>query len=155
MDENQKDANVGDPVSAKDADNDVLLYTLEDPDTDAAPTLAQLEEMFSIDSRTGQIKTKKEIDAVAGTSPNDAGTGETHKVQVKATDPSGASGTTVVTITINDVNDAPEFDKDDPSTADTNEAAKDDSVGCRKCRSYRLHGYPPADRSDRWRTSRR
>ena len=109
VNENAKGANVGEPVAAKDADNDVLLYVLEDPVPDTDPTLASLKEMFSIDSRTGQIKTVKAIDSNEGAANDSADDEDTHTVRVKATDPSGASGMVDVVITIKDVNDTPKF----------------------------------------------
>ena len=48
VDEGVKGVNVGKPISATDADNDVLLYTLDKPS----------QTNFSIDSRSGQLKTK-------------------------------------------------------------------------------------------------
>ena len=96
VDENKKGVVVGKPVSAKDADNDILLYKFTAEDDD-----------FSIDERSGQIKTKKALDAnTAGRDSDD----RTDTVTVRATDPSGAFTDQLVTITITDVNDAPTFD---------------------------------------------
>ena len=118
VDENAKGANVGEPVAASDGDDDILLYTMGDPDTtDTTPTLAELEAMFSIDSRTGQIKTVKALDSNPDGADTDIGEKE-WSVKVTATDPSGATGSTTAVITINNINDAPEFAKYAP-TADT------------------------------------
>ena len=48
MDEGVKGATVGKPIMAEDDDGDVLLYTLGGTD----------KASFTIDSRTGQLKTK-------------------------------------------------------------------------------------------------
>ena len=117
VDENAKGANVGKPVSATDGDDDVLLYTLTDPSTEAPDILA----LFSIDERTGQITTKKEIDSNDGAADTDADE-DTYTATVTATDPSGATGTTSVTITINNINDAPVFAKQ--ATGQNNNAPK-------------------------------
>ena len=110
VNENAKGANVGKPVSATDGDDDVLLYTLGDGDTDTAPTAAEIAEWFSIDSRTGQITTKIKLDSHIESANADTDANERKmKVLVTATDPSGAPGTAVVEITINNINDAPVF----------------------------------------------
>ena len=115
--ERVKGANVGKPITASDANNDVLLYTI---DTGSKAS-------FTIDSRSGQLKTK--VDTLV--SDNDGLTGddddgsigdtnageETMPVTVTATDPSGASTDQVVTVTIVDVNDAPKFAKYAPTAA--------------------------------------
>ena len=81
---------IGSAVSAGDTDGDLRLYTLGGPDAD----------MFSIDRKTGQIKTKAKLDYEA--LPEDA---KYHMVTVTATDPSGATDTIMVTINVTDVND--------------------------------------------------
>ena len=110
VDENAKGAAVGKPISAKD-DDAVLVYDLEDPDTDDAvdPT-----ESFDIDRRTGQITTKVALDANAAedTDDNEA----THTVTVTVEDPSTAGASVTVVITVNNVNDAPAFETTDPKT---------------------------------------
>ena len=115
VDENLKGASVGKPISATDADGDILVYTLIDPnDGDDIDIL----DLFEIDARTGQIKTKVAIDSKAGDSPNDADNDEDkYIVGVKAEDPSEASTTQSgasyaeggIEITINNTNDAPKF----------------------------------------------
>ncbi len=94
--------NIGKPVSASDADSDVLIYTLGGDDV----------AMFSINSATGQIKTKTALDS---DDDNNDETDETHSVMVTATDPSGAPRSQPVTITVNDINEAPDFDDDAPA----------------------------------------
>ena len=115
VDEGVKGANVGKPIAASDTDNDILLYTID--------KASQAD--FTIDSRSGQLKTKvdslnSDDDGYSGIDDDgDNTTGVSRDdddemmetVMVKATDPSGASATQSVTITINDVNDAPKFAK--------------------------------------------
>ena len=87
---------VGAPVTATDADNDVLNYTIAENDN------------FSIDQATGQIKTKATLDFET---PTDTGTDNTYDVTVTATDSAGEASdpTVTVTITVTDVNEAPTF----------------------------------------------
>ncbi len=101
VDENKKDANVGRPVAASDSDGDVLLYKLETPSSD-----------FTIDPRTGQIKTKGSLDANPGAA--DMAVHRPETVVVIATDPSTAFTKQTVVITIYDVNDKPEFSSPAP-----------------------------------------
>ena len=92
---------IGKPVSATDADRDVLQYKLGGDDDD----------MFDINTATGQLKVKDDLDSAdnraTGTTPT------THTVTVTATDPSGAESDPVatVTITVNDVNESPVFER--------------------------------------------
>ena len=76
--------NVGDPVTAMDADDDTLNYTLGG--TDAAS--------FDIDPATGQLMTKVALDFETKAS---------YSVTVTATDGDDASGTVTVTISVTDV----------------------------------------------------
>ena len=110
VDENANGANVGKAVNAKDDDDDILLYTMVDGTTGDNNNNIDELTLFSIDERSGQIKTKKAIDSNAGDSPNDAdGSEDTYTVVVTATDPSGATGEATVVITITNINDAPKF----------------------------------------------
>ena len=85
--------NVGAEVEANDANGDILTYTLGDTDADAA---------FDIDSATGQIKTKGDLDAETG--------GGSFTVMVTATDPAGETASITVNITVvDDVNEPPEI----------------------------------------------
>ena len=94
--------NIGTPVSATDADNDTLTYSLGG--TDAAS--------FSIVSTTGQLQTKAALDGKTKTS---------YSVTVSVSDGKGGSNNITVTITVTDVNgtpinSAPVFSNSDPLT---------------------------------------
>ena len=78
--------NIGDPVTAMDADDDTLIYALGG--TDAAS--------FYIDPETGQLKTLAALDYE---------TKATYEVMVTATDPGGLSDSIDVTITVTDVDE--------------------------------------------------
>ena len=79
--------NIGAPVAANDA-GDVLTYSLDDA---GAMT-------FAIVRSSGQLQTKAALDFE---------TGPLYGVTVTATDPFGATAMSMVTITVNDVNEAP------------------------------------------------
>ena len=80
---------IGDPVAATDADNDVLTYSLGG--TDAAS--------FTIDSTTGQLQTKAELDYETKTS---------YTVTVSVSDVDGGSDSITVTINVTDVDEESE-----------------------------------------------
>ncbi len=86
------DTNIGTPITATDADNDRLTYTLSG--TDAAA--------FSIDSTTGQLRTKAALDYE---------TKAAYAVTVAVSDGYGGSDSIPVTINVTDVieNRAPVF----------------------------------------------
>ena len=89
--ENSAAANVGDPVTATDADaGDTLTYTLEG--SDAA--------FFAIDSSSGQIRTKAGV-------TYDHEANSSYSVTVKADDSNGGTDTIAVTINVLDVNEPP------------------------------------------------
>ena len=88
---------IGDAFTATDDDSATLTYTLEGADADS----------FQIISTTGQIKTKPGVTYDHETKPS-------YSVRVKADDSNGGSDTIDVTITVSDVNEAPEF----PTTED-------------------------------------
>ena len=115
--------NIGSPVSASDADNDVLVYELVDtPDLKDGENTAR----FSITRSSGQIKVGKKLGADTGQPEDeqttlteaadgaDAATNDPtdneYVVRVKATDPSGATATVNVVIEVNDVNEPPAFE---------------------------------------------
>ena len=81
--------NVGAVVTATDADNDTLTYSLEG--TDAAS--------FEIDSGTGQIKT------VTGVTYDHEAPQNTYAVTVKADDDNGGTDTIAVTINVTDADE--------------------------------------------------
>ena len=97
---------IGAPVAATDDDNDTLTYTLSG--TDAAS--------FDIGMSTGQLMTKAALDYETKT---------TYMVTVTATDPDGASGSTMVTIMVTDANEAPSF----PSATATRSVAENTAAG--------------------------
>ena len=74
---------IGAPVEATDADDDTLTYTLGGPDA----------ESFDIDASTGTANDKAALDA---------STKSSYTVEVTATDPSDASATITVIITVSD-----------------------------------------------------
>ena len=84
--------NVGDPVEATDADDDELTYTLS-----GGADMAS----FDIDPGTGQITVG------AGTELNFEGDQTTYMVEVTAADAFGESGTVMVTIMVEDVDEPP------------------------------------------------
>ena len=98
--------NVGKPLTAGDA-GDILTYTMADPDPG---TPDHDEESFTIDRATGQIM-------VGPRTMLDTETKSSYEVDVRATDPLGNpdaadavadnSDTVTVTITIDNVNEAP------------------------------------------------
>ena len=83
-------ANVGEPVEADDPNGDNLTYTLSGNDAGS----------FDINVSNGQISAKMKLDKEAKSS---------HMVKVTATDPDGASASIDVTITVNNVDEAPEI----------------------------------------------
>ena len=114
--ENTK-GNLGDPLTATDADNDILRYSI---------TGGSDKDCFSIDKTSGQLSLNAERDfetptaeckkdGGARTSPNNAN--DDYTVVVTATDPSNATGDATVTLTIKDVNEAAEFEKPDSNDA--------------------------------------
>ena len=108
VDENSaKGSSIGKPVSASDADNDVLVYTLGGDDA----------ARFDITNSTGQLKVKQalnfEADASTEQTPTNNCTAQNAcVVTVTATDPSGADASQDVTITIENANEGPKFDRD-------------------------------------------
>ena len=77
-------ADIGAPVEATDADDDVLTYTLGGADAAS----------FDIDASNGQLSTKSDVDAE---------TSSEYTVEVTATDPSDATDVITVTIIVIDV----------------------------------------------------
>ena len=135
---------VGKLVSATDADGDDLLYTLEDggtdtdndgivdshEDDDSDNTTPEATDgdstKFTIDGRTGQLKAKVKLsyEAAAGAANNCVVKNDC-KLTVKATDPSGAPKSVQVSVSVKDVNEAPEFPSGAPTTLTVSELATD------------------------------
>ena len=109
--------NVGNPIAATDDDGDDLLYTLTSGDPTAAIGTKKDADRFTIDERTGQIKTKDPLDfEVVVDDPNaDVTNNDTYEVMVTATDPSLAAKTVLVSIRVQDLNEAPDFGDDAPT----------------------------------------
>ena len=121
---------IGAPVSATDADNDVLFYELLDtPDLEDEDGHAR----FTIDSASGQIRVAEEFGADAGEREDedstdlsgepalpegedagDAGNSE-YVLRVRVSDPSTSSVTVNVIVRVADVNEPPAFDEDAPT----------------------------------------
>ena len=121
---------IGDPVSAADADEDILFYELLDtPDLEDGDGDAR----FTIDSLTGQIRAGKKLGAdpdevededsrdltaalglTVDEDPGEAGNSE-YVLRVRASDPSTASATVNVIVRITEVNEPPAFDDDAPT----------------------------------------
>ena len=99
---------VGDPVTANDANNDRLTYSLE-----AESDNAEHADLFQIDRMTGQVTVGlgQKVNP-ASDSADDVpalGKGVSFTVTIKATDPSSESVTVVMTITVDEVDEAPVF----------------------------------------------
>ena len=124
------DMPIGEPVSASDADEDILFYELldtpdlEDDDGDAR---------FTIDSLSGQIRVGKDPGADPGEIEDEDSTALTgapalpgnevadnagnseYVLRVRVSDPSTASATVNVIVRVTEVNEAPAFDDDAPT----------------------------------------
>ena len=113
---------IGDPIVADDDDGDVLTYTLEAADS---PNTADVDS-FAIDWATGQLKTKGKLDFEAdsrsdhrrrsskGLHRRSQGHGPgRHAWSDRDAVDSDNSDVITVTITVTDVNEAPEFDTGD------------------------------------------
>ena len=93
---------VGDPVTATDADvGDILVYSLSGADVDT----------FTVDSESGQIR-------VADGAALDHEAQPSHMVTLTATDVSFGADSITVTITIDDVDEAPEAVEDEATTGE-------------------------------------
>ena len=119
-------------VSATDADEDILFYELLD-----TPDLRDRRgrTRFTIDSATGQIRVGKALGADAGEREDEDSTGlygspalpddedadvadnSEYVLRVRVSDPSTASDTVNVIVTVADVNEAPRFVDEDPPMA--------------------------------------
>ena len=133
---------IGEPVSATDADEDILFYELLDtPDLKDGDDLEEDEgdPRFTIDSLTGQIRVGKVLGAdpdeiededskdltvdlglTADEDPGEVGNSE-YVLRVRASDPSTASVTVNVIVTITEVNEPPAFDDAAPTLLSVDE----------------------------------
>ena len=136
---------IGKAVSALDADGDILFYELLDtPDLEDSDGLAR----FTIDSSSGQIRVGKVLGADAGGQEDDPGEREDedskslpgspalpkgeeasqannseYVLRVRASDPSTASATVNVIVTVTNVNEPPAFREDVPTVLRVSENA--------------------------------
>ena len=130
--------NVGRPVSATDADDDILFYELLDtPDLEDGGGDAR----FAIDSASGQIRVGRALGADAGEPEDEDSTSLTggpalpvdedagvagnseYVLRVRVSDPSTASATVNVIVRVTEVNEAPAFDEDAPTVLRVKENA--------------------------------
>ena len=101
----------GDAVTAADVDaGDSLTYSLDGTDKDS----------FDIVSTSGQLKTKDALDHE---------TKDSYSVTVKATDSGNLTDTIAVTININDINDAPEFESETATRSVAEDTAAGEDIG--------------------------
>jgi len=127
---NVKRMAIGEPVSATDADEDILFYEfLDTPDLDDDDGDAR----FTIDSLSGQIRVGKVLGADPGEiededsttligvpalptdeDAGDAGNSE-YVLRVRASDPSTATAIVNVIVRVTEVNEAPAFGEDPPT----------------------------------------
>ena len=102
---------VGDPVEANDANNDRLTYSLEGDDSNGGD--AAHADLFQIDRMTGQVTVGlgQKVNPSSDTASEvpSLGKGDSFMVTIKATDPSGLSAMVVMTITVDEVDEAPVF----------------------------------------------
>ncbi len=109
------DGNIGDPLLATDADGDPRLYTI---------TGGLDADCFGIGETSGQLSLSGERDfenvaaacktggdprTAAGSDDRDADGTNDYVVEITATDPTGATGSATVTVSIQNVNEAAEF----------------------------------------------
>lgn len=88
---------IGSPVSAEDEDDDTLVYSLHGTDASS----------FSIDASSGQLKTLVPLDHEME---------DSYSVLVSVSDNNGGTDEIAVTIIVNDINDAPTFTEDSPTS---------------------------------------
>ena len=125
---------IGDPVGATDPENTPLTYSLEGTDADA----------FAIDTRSGQLRT-------SSGETYDYETKSRYFVDVKATDGHGRDRTIPVLISLNDLNEAPEFISDAAFEAAENQTfaglvEAEDLDGADRVTNYTLTGGADQDR---------
>ena len=104
--------NIGDPITATDPDSgDTLTYALRRSDA----------ESFSIDPNTGQLRTKADLDYETKNAYTD--------LAVRATDSTGLTGATRVTITVTDVGEKPVFALEDVTLTVSENADSGTNIG--------------------------
>ena len=132
---------IGEPVSATDADEDILFYELLDtPDLEDDDGHVR----FTIDGLSGQIRVGIELGADSGEREDEDSTALTgapalpqgedagdagnsrYVLRVRVTDPSTASATVNVIVTVTEENEPPAFDDDAPTLLRVRENQKDD-----------------------------
>ena len=133
---------IGEPVSATDADEDILFYELLDtPDLEDGDGDAR----FTIDSLTGQIRASKRLGADPGETededstvltgdpalPSDEDADEAdnseYVLRVRASDPSTASATVNVVVRVTEENEPPAFDDGAPTLLSVVEKVDEDT----------------------------
>ena len=133
---------IGEPVSATDADEDILFYELLDtPDLEDGDGDAR----FTIDSLTGQIRAGKRLGADPGETEDEDSTALTgdpalpsdedadeadnseYVLRVRASDPSTASATVNVVVRVTEENEPPAFDDDAPTLLSVVEKVDEDT----------------------------
>ncbi len=122
--------NIGDPVAATDpdvaTDSDIVTYSLEGPQA----------SKFTIDSRTGQIKTRAALNhedpACGYTDGADGTTSCAYAVRVKAADRNRGSAASRVTITVTDDTDEPPGAPPAPTVRPTKDTSRSLDVSWRE-----------------------
>ena len=112
----EADQDIGEPVAATDPEDDTLTYSLEGDDAAS----------FDIDPKSGQLKTKVELDHETKAS---------YTIEVSVSDGKDADGnaedtptpdvTITVTVNVTDVNEKPQFTEDAVSTLEVVENTAD------------------------------
>ena len=130
--------NVGDPVEANDANNDRLTYSLE---ADIGGTAAHAD-LFQIDRMTGQVTVglgqKVNPTSDRASEVPALGKDDSFTVTIKATDPSGLVAMVVMTITVDEVDEAPVFTDGKTSHSHAENEAATEVV-------YTFDAYDPED----------
>ena len=103
VDENAATATVVYDAAATDPDGDTLVYSLSGPDA----------ALFTIDPATGEVRLVSSADFEADAS---------YSITVTATDPDGLADSQDVTVTVNDVNEAPVVTSGATASVDENAA---------------------------------
>lgn len=123
----QSGQNIGDPIAATETDaDDVVTYSLEGPHA----------SLFTIDSGTGQIRTRAALNHEAVCSTADAAGGHadncTYSVVVKAVDRNRGSAASRVTITVTDDTDEPPSAPAAPTVRPTTDTSRSLDVSWRE-----------------------